>query len=828
MRRRLPCREESRREQLHSARKTDVEYHTRHVEALTDVVFELLKTYSCRISDHARLKRYYKRMIERLPHLQVVPAIKYAIANFVAVKLCDQELPDVVEGHFRLFPHYLSKFINDKTKKRYTERGERLRYRFIWSVNQIKRCCAEVHHDHLQISLDKHRKILTSGGMAPIALCEKAYNLGKNVGAILAKTYNPHRLFNGGNGSTTTSSKREGGTKNDLLKNQLEKQFRDEPFCLLITGKPGIGKTVLNQIIVEQMCRRLGFEPSVYTRTSNTSHWDGYHGQDFCIMDDFNQNTDMTDIKELITLVSSNHYILPMADLKDKGIKFSSKFIILNSNTRIGPYAQAFEQLGHLAGVFHKDALLRRFHRVIDIDERYNWTYTCSVGINGKMERRGLGKMTATNICDMLETDYLSHNKWGQIWFGQNANGGAINTTSTRKVFGYPVKPVAYETEPVALKEPLKVRVITKGPWEHACMESFQKELLHAINKLYPKQFGCTIGTSIEDMISDWGDEGYYLSGDYTASTDCIYQNISKALIEGLCVFIEHEPTKDYLKSGLESYVTYGNEKVKTNRGQLMGWRCSFPILCLINKIVADEVGIKRYVINGDDFLAKCSESEYKRWLETIGLVGFEKSKGKNFFHKDFGTFNSQMIFRGKHVPVHNFYLLKSDNPYSYSDSMKTFNKSRLLINKHCLKVLRTTPQSLSVPRSHGGLGYSFGEEHKIDRKVYLVKLANSQGKCKVLEDGSKIYQSVNGLNMKVMTFEGENNKSSVYLTNQAFKKGWKKIRNGLPNELKSWVEKGTLQDVPSLPEDRYLFERVPLNWDVVIRKTIDVKVSHI
>lgn len=104
-----------------------------------------------------------------------------------------------------------------------------------------------------------------------------------------------------------------------------------EPIGLLVHGRPGCGKSLLTNVLARQLCKMMGVgEP--YSIPPDPDHFDGYTGQDVVIMDDLGQNPDGKDCAMLCQMISCAEFIPPMADLEDKGIPFTSKFILASTN----------------------------------------------------------------------------------------------------------------------------------------------------------------------------------------------------------------------------------------------------------------------------------------------------------------------------------------------------------------------------------------------------------------------------------------------------------------------------------------------------------------
>lgn len=104
-----------------------------------------------------------------------------------------------------------------------------------------------------------------------------------------------------------------------------------EPIGLLVHGKPGCGKSLLTSILGRQICKMMKCaEP--YSLPPDPDHFDGYEGQEVVIMDDLGQNPDGKDCSLLCQMISTTEFVPPMADLEDKGVPFTSKFVLASTN----------------------------------------------------------------------------------------------------------------------------------------------------------------------------------------------------------------------------------------------------------------------------------------------------------------------------------------------------------------------------------------------------------------------------------------------------------------------------------------------------------------
>nr|URT60098.1 polyprotein [Coxsackievirus A20] len=157
---------------------------------------------------------------------------------------------------------------------------------------------------------------------------------------------------------------------------QFKSKHRIEPVCLLVHGSPGTGKSVATNLIARAIAEKEN--TSTYSLPPDPSHFDGYKQQGVVIMDDLNQNPDGADMKLFCQMVSTVEFIPPMASLEEKGILFTSNYVLASTNSsRITPPTVA-----------HSDALARRFAFDMDIQ------------VMGEYSRDGkLNMAMATELC---------------------------------------------------------------------------------------------------------------------------------------------------------------------------------------------------------------------------------------------------------------------------------------------------------------------------------------------------------------------------------------------------------------------------------------------
>nr|WNO30085.1 polyprotein [Rehmannia torradovirus] len=138
---------------------------------------------------------------------------------------------------------------------------------------------------------------------------------------------------------------------------------RAEPFMVQWYGEPGVGKTMAMNLFCHDLLD-LCEEPRanrVYCVPRGDAFWSGYAHQTAVFLDDLGQILDSAgqcpDVKTIISIKSSHPVGLPMADLKEKGTHFTSKYIFATSNSPTGPpdcgiiTAEAFDRRRNI--LFH-------------------------------------------------------------------------------------------------------------------------------------------------------------------------------------------------------------------------------------------------------------------------------------------------------------------------------------------------------------------------------------------------------------------------------------------------------------------------------------------
>ncbi len=225
-----------------------------------------------------------------------------------------------------------------------------------------------------------------------------------------------------------------------------------------------------------------------------------------------------------------------------------------------------------------------------------------------------------------------------------------------------------------AILEPLKVRVISKGPaLEYYAVKSLQKALHQSLRSLAAFELiGRKLESSDLDRLRTFALPGHqWGSVDYSAATDGSSSNLGLSILAELCRDL---PERDLLLANQvlghhnlfypenedaseEEKAWRGGEGQSKGKlpvgsqtnGQLMGSPISFPILCLMNFLVyclnhPDQTAgesLQRVLVNGDDMLYTCTEEEWRRHIQISASVGLVMSPGKAYLHPVYANANS-------------------------------------------------------------------------------------------------------------------------------------------------------------------------------------------
>lgn len=243
----------------------------------------------------------------------------------------------------------------------------------------------------------------------------------------------------------------------------------------------------------------------------------------------------------------------------------------------------------------------------------------------------------------------------------------------------------------IPIKEPLKVRLITKGEALPYWLSKTAQKDMHAYLQRYPQfhltgremNMGDPYAIITREKAIGLHDFDKWVSGDYSAATDGLDIRMTMRVFDTMLSKAPHYSPKlkgilrkvigphhlQYKIKGFEldeslfedddaccfneiqKFRLGGNHLIQQN-GQLMGSPLSFPILCLINVIcywsaleafTGEKYRLEQLpvIVNGDDILFRANDAFYEVWKQSVAKVGFKLSLGKNYIHPRLLTVNS-------------------------------------------------------------------------------------------------------------------------------------------------------------------------------------------
>lgn len=226
------------------------------------------------------------------------------------------------------------------------------------------------------------------------------------------------------------------------------------------------------------------------------------------------------------------------------------------------------------------------------------------------------------------------------------------------QIYAYYEAPLA---EPLGLAEPLKARVITKGPpVTYFAVKPIWKAMHGRMRKM--KQFRL-IGQPDDPLLmqeiigAPTSKRSHFLSGDYKGATNKLDPRMSEAAAEVVAdsFSLDEVERELFLRSLTGHMLTNEGEDVELKQmwGQLMGSITSFPILCIVNLAAVRwtlELHERRTIplrevsaaINGDDVAARTTPGVGAIYAPVAAVFGLSLSVGKTFFSSDFFSINSR------------------------------------------------------------------------------------------------------------------------------------------------------------------------------------------
>lgn len=304
------------------------------------------------------LVAHYLQMFDLLslptsgPDFDMIKCIKASFYKFFVRTLSNyQQSPELgVVGSwpqsrsFSIIPRSSWRAIQDEIMRDFN--GPSKIVQLAYCIFQSKSICEPVSNDFIRRSLESHCDLLCRTKedriLSPLII-DTLEKVGQEFGDVVARHYTPFLTVPPTKSACFERNRKKGGLNSfvsDHFSHPPASALRCEPLVIGLFGPPGGGKTTSLYSILRVLETELqlpGGEMSVYFRNPHLDHWDGYKNQDIVVIDDFGQDlVNSPDLREFDQMVSCSTFFPPMAALDSKGIRFTSKIILLTSNLTFG------------------------------------------------------------------------------------------------------------------------------------------------------------------------------------------------------------------------------------------------------------------------------------------------------------------------------------------------------------------------------------------------------------------------------------------------------------------------------------------------------------
>jgi len=616
--------------------------------------------------------------------VDMVKVFKYILCYNFSIHQ-EQEIPDGKEEWKIDITYFLSKratsYVN--TMERSGKKNRKVRFRdvFWWNLLQCKVLSSTVPKDFIQKAYEKHHTAMSTPPSITIS-DELLDDIREFVKPWIQSVVSSYRGIT--KLPTTHASfenkRDEGGIKKSLDSQIKVRAFQSdfpqvhiEPVVIHLEGPPGSGKSRSIEKIARALCSKFGYDPDhfrdqCYYRSAATKHWDGYRGQLISVLDDFGYATpDSGDHRqELLQLVSDCDYVLPMANLKDKGKLFRSKFLIITSN--LGTHSM------QVKGFSCPSAYYRRLTPTYKLGKsrcfRYIYRYATEIydptkAVYSRSGYEFVDEWQQTDEYKTLPVERIINESMDTFLFRVGSNNKSVwnqviqepTNTFAGLSIDYPSKVSEFNSVKVhAIPEPLKCRIITKPMAQTYALKPLQLSMFDSLKrwKCFEPCWNPNYGL---DQLGKFKPNNLFLSGDYTAATDELDIRVSTCVIKSLSEAFRasgQDILADYIDwEGGRHVIEYPNHTGLTSviqqNGQLMGSLLSFPVLCVLNafticKATNHTLETVPALIHGDDLAAYVSPEEISSWKAIAKSIGLNLSVGKNYESKRFLSIDSQLF----------------------------------------------------------------------------------------------------------------------------------------------------------------------------------------
>jgi hypothetical protein len=500
-------------------------------------------------------------------------------------KFMGQELPKGAEHFHGVYPWPMTQSFKGPIFRALARRSRRQRR--MWDLLQCKSLADVVPNSMIQSTYEGHKEALATVVETPPELLKELRAFARPWAERCVALFN-HKTKQAKQSAYYGLKRSTGGIKGHLRKVvkavghdiRPHRDVRMEPVVIALTGEPGCGKSTAFRSICKNIAKSFGLPTKYpqeysYWRSTGTEHWDGYNNQLISGCDDFgavhcvSSRTEepQPEKKELIQLVSNVPYVLPMADLKDKGKQYNSEFHCISANRwsvtpdpsitdtnaywrRLGrPIWHMVRDGGHAD--LYKIRVEKHTNHTCDIQQCVeNKRIAQQIGFSGHRSLSEAHRSCVTSIarfrCFLDEVPKIISNWALATWREKNSHelgrdGYRFQPFEESEAFnvgfGYefqiPDELPENRVEAIALPEPLKVRMITKSQPLAWALKPVQLAMFKALTK-YRCMRPCIDGDYDPSCILRSGPGYRLLSGDYSAATDGLHYDASQVVLSEL------------------------------------------------------------------------------------------------------------------------------------------------------------------------------------------------------------------------------------------------------------------------------------------------------
>nr|WKY31482.1 polyprotein [Brassica napus RNA virus 1] len=156
--------------------------------------------------------------------------------------------------------------------------------------------------------------------------------------------------------------------KNESYTFKGMKKPRIDPLHVCMLGKPGVGKSTITHVVINNLLDHRG-EPEtdrIYTRCCADAYWSNYHQEPVVLYDDLGaikSSLKLSDYAEIMGVKTNDPFSVPMAGVEDKGKHCTSRYVFSCTNVL---------ELDDSGDVVSKLAYYRRRNILVEVerDER--------------------------------------------------------------------------------------------------------------------------------------------------------------------------------------------------------------------------------------------------------------------------------------------------------------------------------------------------------------------------------------------------------------------------------------------------------------------------